>query len=125
VLSLVEASKLALHSSTRYFFRQRGYRPAVLQKIIDMRKRLRDPPTSGQVSIVVTDIEDFSSKLLSRNGRYAQLQHSHIPDLTMFPDLMKASPELMMPALITHNNLMLRAKAQNFGHTCEQVGVKH
>ena len=35
---------------------------------------------------------------------------------------MKASPDLMMTALITHNNLMLRAKAQNFGHTCEQEG---
>ena len=40
----------------------------MLQKIIDMRKRLRDPPTSGLVSIVVTDIEGFSSELNNANG---------------------------------------------------------
>ena len=28
----------------------------------------------------------------------------------------------MMPALITHNNLLLRAKANYFGHTLEQEG---
>ena len=35
---------------------------------------------------------------------------------------MKASPDLMMSALITHNNLISRAKATNFGHTLEQEG---
>ena len=44
----------------RYFFIKRGRRPAMLQKMIDMRKRLRGPPTSGTISIVVTDIEGFS-----------------------------------------------------------------
>ncbi len=38
------------------------------------------------------------------------------------PDLMKASPELMMPALITHNNLLQKAKFTNFGYTLEQEG---
>ena len=37
-------------------------------------------------------------------------------------DLMKASPELMMPALITHNNLLQKAKWTNFGYTLEQEG---
>ena len=35
---------------------------------------------------------------------------------------MKASPELMMPALITHNNLLQKAKYTNFGYTLEQEG---
>ena len=44
----------------RFFFLRRAGRPQVLQNIIDMRKRLKGVPTSGTVSIVVTDIEDFS-----------------------------------------------------------------
>ncbi len=35
---------------------------------------------------------------------------------------MKLSPELMMPALLTHNNLIQKAKWQNFGYTIEQEG---
>ena len=37
-------------------------------------------------------------------------------------DLMKARPDLMMPALITHNNLLQKAKFTNFGYTLEQEG---
>ena len=35
---------------------------------------------------------------------------------------MKASPELMMSALVTHNNLIQKAKWTNFGHTVDQEG---
>ena len=48
------------HIICRFFFLRRAGRPQVLQNIIDMRKRLKGIPTSGTVSIVVTDIEDFS-----------------------------------------------------------------
>ena len=37
-------------------------------------------------------------------------------------DLMKTTPDLMMPALITHNNLLQKAKWTNFGYTLEQEG---
>ncbi|GAX78935.1 hypothetical protein CEUSTIGMA_g6375.t1 [Chlamydomonas eustigma] len=63
----------------------------------DMNKRAKGPPTNGRISIVVTDIEGFS-------------------------DLMKSSPELMMSALITHNNLIQNAKFSNYGYTIEQEG---
>ena len=47
-------------SVCRFFLLRRASRPAVLQNIIDMRKRLKGAPTTGMVSVVVTDIEDFS-----------------------------------------------------------------
>ncbi len=37
-------------------------------------------------------------------------------------DLMKQSPELMMKALITHNNLVQKAKFRNNGFVLEQEG---
>ena len=43
----------------------------MLQNIIDMRKRLKGAPTSGMVSIVVTDIEDFSGAV---GGWTSQMQ---------------------------------------------------
>ena len=39
-----------------------------------------------------------------------------------YSGLMKASPELMMSALVTHNNLIQKAKWTNFGHTVDQEG---
>ncbi|GAX78739.1 hypothetical protein CEUSTIGMA_g6176.t1 [Chlamydomonas eustigma] len=80
-----------------FFFFRKGSRPQILQSMIDMRKRLKAPPFSGLLSIVVTDVEGFS-------------------------DLMKASPELMMPALLAHNNIIQKAKLSNFGHTVVQDG---
>ena len=35
---------------------------------------------------------------------------------------MKAAPELMTAALLTHNNLIRKAKWTNFGFTVEQEG---
>lgn len=75
-----------------------GQRPQVIQTILDAQKRSKGPPTSGMISIVTTDIEGFS-------------------------DLMKTSPDLMMPALLIHNNLIQKAKFANFGYTIEQVGM--
>ncbi|KAG1668570.1 hypothetical protein FOA52_007304 [Chlamydomonas sp. UWO 241] len=69
----------------------------VLQNVSDLRKRLRGNPVSGAVSIVVTDIEGFSN-------------------------LMKRAPDLMMPALIAHNDLIGKAKWANYGFTVEQEG---
>lgn len=40
----------------------RGRRPMVVQYMLDARKRLKGPPQGGPMSIVVTDIEDFSSE---------------------------------------------------------------
>lgn len=74
-----------------------GHRPLVIQNILDAQKRAKGPPTMGMISIVTTDIEGFS-------------------------DLMKSSPELMMPALLIHNNLIQKAKFANFGYTIEQEG---
>ena len=129
----------------RYFFLRRGQRPAVLQKLIDVRKRLRDPPTSGPVSIVVTDVEGFSGDVEGFSGgvegfsgdelrgdskslKLTNLQGVPLCNCQFLrnrispSDLMKASPELMMPALITHNNLLQKAKYTNFGYTLEQEG---
>ena len=39
--------------------------------------------------------------------------------------LMKASPTLMMPAVVIYNNLIQKAKWANFGHTVEQDGDSH
>ena len=41
----------------RYYFSQRANQPAVIQRFLDMQKRLRNAPSTGVVSIVVTDIE--------------------------------------------------------------------
>eukprot|EP00955_Chlamydomonas_euryale_P036755 350551-Chlamydomonas_euryale.AAC.2 len=38
----------------------RSKRPRLVQNMIDARKRLRGPPSSGVVTVVVTDIEGFS-----------------------------------------------------------------
>ena len=69
----------------------------MLQNLIDMRKRLKGPPQGGVVSIVVTDIQGFS-------------------------DLMKRQPELTVAALLIHNNLLQKAKWDNFGSIIEQEG---
>ncbi len=37
-------------------------------------------------------------------------------------EMMKRTPELMMPALVTHNNLIRIAKWSNYGFTIEQEG---
>ncbi|GAX78741.1 hypothetical protein CEUSTIGMA_g6178.t1 [Chlamydomonas eustigma] len=86
-----------IYSFIWFFFLRRGNRPQLVQHMIDMRKRLRPAPVNGAMSIVVTDIEGFS-------------------------DLMKNSPELMMKALLAHNNLIQSAKSNNFGHIVEQEG---
>ena len=44
----------------RFILLRRANRPQLLQNMIDMRKRLKGAPVSGTISIVVTDIEDFS-----------------------------------------------------------------
>lgn len=44
------------------FVLKRGRRPELLQNMLDLRKRLRGVPKGPKVSIVVTDIEDFSSE---------------------------------------------------------------
>ena len=80
-----------------FFFFRRGSRPPFVQRILDLRKRMKGLPTSGTISIVVTDIEGFS-------------------------DLMGRSPFLMMPALLIHNNLITKAKHTNFGYVVEQEG---
>ena len=56
-------------------------------------------PTSGIVSIVTTDIEGYSDKF-------------------------KQWPELMTKALHVHNDVIRRARRQNFGYTLEQEGVR-
>lgn len=80
----------------RYFLRK-GNRPQLVQDMIDMRKRMRPAPTSGRVSIVVTDVMGFT-------------------------DMMKAMPDLAMNALLIHNNLIQKAKNTNFGHVVVQEG---
>ena len=48
------------HLHARFILLRRSNRPQLLQNMIDMRKRLKGAPVSGTISIVVTDIEDFS-----------------------------------------------------------------
>lgn len=93
-ISYCRALLLLLH---RFFIFRRGSRPQMLQNLIDMRKRLKGPPQGGVVSIVVTDIQGFS-------------------------DLMKKQPELTVAALLIHNNLLQKAKWDNFGSIIEQEG---
>ena len=47
---------------------------------------------------------------------------SHLYVLIATTDLMKAAPDLMMSALLTHNNLIQKAKWTNFGSIIEQEG---
>ena len=110
----------------------------VIQRLLDVRKRLKDPPKSGPVSIVVTDIQGFSGQSTHAVITTPPMQFRPcttlpgIPVCTAFPcaliiqrpcaDMMKASSDLMMPALITHNNLLQKAKWANFGYTIEQEG---
>ena len=60
IVALVTAA--ALMAAVWFFLLRRANRPQVLQNIIDMRKRLKGPPTSGTVSLVITDIEGFSGE---------------------------------------------------------------
>ncbi|KAG1663614.1 hypothetical protein FOA52_009713 [Chlamydomonas sp. UWO 241] len=76
---------------------KRGSRPVFVQGMIDARKRLKGPARHGVVSIVVTDIEGFST-------------------------MMKFDPEATTQALLLHNNLVRKAKWDNFGATIEQEG---
>ena len=95
--------------------------------MLDLRKRLRGPPKGPRVSVVVTDIEGFSSEFSCLN----QLS----PDTRLLADcmelkvttyctadLMKKAPEDTMQALLMHNNLIEKAKWMNFGYTVEQEG---
>ena len=49
-----------VHIYCRFFLLRRSSRPQLLQNIIDMRKRLKEAPTGGTVSLVVTSIPDMS-----------------------------------------------------------------
>ena len=44
------------------------------------------------------------------------------PTHTPYTDLMKHNPDLMTTALHMHNNMLIKAKWQNFGYTVEQEG---
>ena len=117
--------------------------------MIDMRKRLKGAPVCGTISIVVTDIEDFSGLFFyahyfatlccqmtlgfGGDGTFSYFTRPSVhktlnlkPRLHPRPstpaELMKAYPELMMPALLTHNHLIQKAKWANFGFTIEQEG---
>ena len=74
-----------------------GARSKLLQEFFDAQKRAKGAPSSGQISIVVTDIEGFSK-------------------------LMKNSPELTMQATILHNDLIQKARHSNFGYLIESEG---
>ena len=45
-----------------YFLIRKASRPALLQDILDVRKRKRGVPTGGKVSVVVTQIEGYSGE---------------------------------------------------------------
>ena len=62
VLTLPGANVSSPRSQLRFFLFKRGRRPELLQNMLDLRKRLRGVPKGPKVSIVVTDIEDFSSE---------------------------------------------------------------
>eukprot|EP00877_Chromochloris_zofingiensis_P010018 jgi/Chrzof1/526/Cz01g19020.t1 len=69
-----------------------------IKRVIDTSaKRLKGMPTTGPLSIVVTDIEGYS-------------------------DLFKQSPELMQKALDLHNAVIRKAKYTTCGSTLEQEG---
>ncbi|GAX78737.1 hypothetical protein CEUSTIGMA_g6174.t1 [Chlamydomonas eustigma] len=94
---IVALAVAALTAATWFFVFRKGSRLQVLQNMIDIRKRMKGPPSSGTLSIVVTDIEGFSER-------------------------MKEAPDAMMNALLTHNNLIHKAKNENFGHVVDQEG---
>ena len=74
-----------------------GSRSKLMQEFFDAQRRAKGPPISGQVSIVVTDIEGYSN-------------------------MMKASPEACMLAVILHNNLLQKARHSCFGYVIESEG---
>ena len=47
----------------RYFLLRRASRPQLLQEILDVRKSLKKCPNSGTVSVVVTDIENYTGEI--------------------------------------------------------------
>ena len=59
-----EASLFSPLATCRFALFKSGRRPELLQNMLDLRKRLRGPPKGPRVTIVVTDIEDFSSECL-------------------------------------------------------------
>ena len=74
-----------------------GSRSKLMQEFFDAQRRAKGPPTTGQISIVVTDIEGFSN-------------------------MMKGSPEACMQAVILHNNLLQKARHACFGYLIESEG---
>jgi len=78
-------------------FRRGTARPAMVQAVINMRKRVKGEPCSGSITVVNTDIEGYS-------------------------DLIKEAPELMTKALNLHNAVIRKARWTNFGYTVEQEG---
>jgi hypothetical protein len=75
----------------------RGYRSTVVKMFLDAQRRAKGPPTSGKISIVLTDVEGFSR-------------------------LMRASPDLTMQAMLAHNDIIQKAKFNNYGFNLEQEG---
>ncbi|WIA08451.1 hypothetical protein OEZ85_007888 [Tetradesmus obliquus] len=71
--------------------------PKLQRAYVDIRKRLLGAPTSGRVSLVVTDIESYSA-------------------------LMVAMPLVMGRALAQHNNAVRKAAWAHFGFTVCQEG---
>ena len=65
-----------------------------------MRKRLKEAPMVGKVTIV----------------------HLSIPDMA---DVMKSAPSLMMSTLVIYHNLIQKAKWANFGHKIRQDSDVH
>ena len=82
VLTLPGANVSSPRSQLRFFLFKRGRRPELLQNMLDLRKRLRGVPKGPNVSIVVTDIEDFSSE--SDNQVSVCLEASMIFNLVSF-----------------------------------------
>ena len=89
---------LLLWSLYQMCFRRKG-RPILVQSMLNMRKRVKGEPTGGVITVVNTDIEGYSN-------------------------LMKQSPALMTRALNLHNNVIRKARWNNFGYTVEQEGVR-
>eukprot|EP00775_Hariotina_reticulata_P007035 gene7035-7249_t len=71
--------------------------PRLERAYVDFKKRLQGIPTSGKVSIVVTDIESYSA-------------------------LMVAMPLVMGAALSQHNNIIRKAAWTHFGYIIGQEG---
>ena len=60
-----------------YFLIRKASRPALLQDILDARKRKRGVPTGGKVSVVVTNIEGYSGE----RGRSMSSMHSLLSNM--------------------------------------------